>query len=180
MKERVQRWASILVGAAAVGVVVLLMVQAKRPKTDKDKDASTTTEVLDATVADASLSAAVDTFDGSLALPVPTMTALPSGAPRTVKLGVVLVQFEGAEGASSSARAKKDALVVATKLAADAKTDFKRAVAAGDSGSSEDIGRVPRGILDPPTEIAVFSLGVGDISEVLETPRGYWIVKRVE
>ena len=108
------------------------------------------------------------------------MTALPSGAPRTVKLGVVLVQFEGAEGASSSARAKKDALAVATKLAADAKTDFKRAVAAGDSGSSEDIGRVPRGILDPPTEIAVFSLGVGDISEVLETPRGYWIVKRVE
>jgi parvulin-like peptidyl-prolyl isomerase len=53
-------------------------------------------------------------------------------------------------------------------------------VKAGDSGSSEDIGRIPRGVLEHPTEVAVFSLSAGEISEPLETPRGYWIVKRLE
>ena len=41
----------------------------------------------------------------------------------------------------------------------------------GDNGSAEDIGRMPRGVLDARTEVAVFSLSAGDVSEVLETPR---------
>jgi len=106
--------------------------------------------------------------------------AMPSSAPRTVKLGVVLVQFVGAEGASSSARAKPDALKHALELAERAHTDWKAAVKAGDPGSSDDIGRIPRGVLEHSTEVAVFSLGAGDVSEPLETPRGYWVVKRLE
>ena len=51
---------------------------------------------------------------------------------------------------------------------------------AGDSGSSEDIGRIPRGVLEKSTELAVFSLAAGDVSEPLETLRGYWVVKRLE
>ena len=51
---------------------------------------------------------------------------------------------------------------------------------AGDSGSSEDIGRIPRGVLDRATELAVFSLEKDALSEPLETPRGYWVVKRIE
>ena len=106
--------------------------------------------------------------------------SMPTGAPRSVRLGVVLVQFAGAEGASSSARAKPDALKHAVELAEQARTDWKAAVKAGDTGSSEDIGRIPRGVLDPHTEVVVFSLEKDGISEPLETPKGYWIVRRVE
>jgi len=105
---------------------------------------------------------------------------MPTGAPRAVRLGVVLVQFAGAEGASSSARAKPDALKHAVELAEQARTDWKAAVKAGDTGSSEDIGRIPRGVLDPHTEVVVFSLEKDGISDPLETPKGYWIVRRVE
>ncbi len=108
------------------------------------------------------------------------LDTMPSGAPRSVHLGVVLIQYQGAEGASSSARNKKDALAAAEKVAELAKTDFKKAVKDGDSGSGEDIGRIPRGVLDPRTEVAVFSLGASEIAGPLETPRGYWIVKRLE
>jgi len=105
---------------------------------------------------------------------------IPAGAPRSVRLGVVLIQFAGAEGASSAARAKADALAHAQSLLDEARTDFKKAVHEGDTGSSDDIGRVPRGVLDPRTEVAVFRLSSGEVSDVLETPRGYWIVKRLE
>ena len=106
--------------------------------------------------------------------------AMPTGAPRTMRLGVVLVQYAGAEGAPSSARAKPDALKHATELAEQAKGDWKAAVKAGDSGSSEDIGRIPRGVLDRTTELVVFSLDKDALSEPLDTPRGYWVVKRIE
>jgi hypothetical protein len=106
--------------------------------------------------------------------------AMPTGAPRTVRIGVVLVQYAGAEGAPSSARAKADALKHAMELAEQARGDWKAAVKAGDSGSSEDIGRIPRGVLDRTTELAVFSLDKDSLSEPLDTPRGYWVVKRIE
>ena len=106
--------------------------------------------------------------------------AMPSGAPRSVRIGLVLVQYAGAEGASSAARAKPDALKHAQGVVENARADFKAAVKAGDTGSSEDIGRMPRGVLDPRVEVAIFSLAAGEISEPLETPKGYWIVKRIE
>jgi hypothetical protein len=106
--------------------------------------------------------------------------AMPTGAPRTVRLGVVLVQYVGAEGAPGTARTKPDALKRAVELAEQAKADWKAAVKAGDTGSSEDIGRIPRGVLDRTTELAVFSLEKDSLSEPLDTPRGYWVVKRIE
>lgn len=139
--------------------------------------------VGDAGAAGAGGAAAIlDTGDGGLSLFGLTIDggSMPSGAPRAVRLGVILVQWAGAEGASSAARAKPDALKRAQELAEQAKTDFKAAVKAGDSGSAEDIGRMPRGVLDARTEVAVFSLAAGDISEPLETPRGYWVVKRID
>lgn len=123
----------------------------------------------------------VDTGDGGLSLfGLLDAGGMPNGAPRSVRLGVVLVQWAGAEGASSSARARPEALKRAQELAEKAKTDFKATVKEGDSGSAEDVGRIPRGVLDRTTEVAVFSMSAGDISEPLETPRGYWIVKRIE
>jgi hypothetical protein len=105
---------------------------------------------------------------------------MPSSAPRHVKIGVVLVTFAGAEGAPPGARNKREALTMAERLVSEARADFHHAVSAGDPGSANDIGRLPRGVLDPHTEVAVFALASGEVSEVLETPRGYWIVKRNE
>ena len=88
--------------------------------------------------------------------------------------------FAGAQGAPPGARPKKDALELATKLASDAKTDFHAAVIRGDSGSSDDIGRIPRGVLEPAVEYTLFTLPSGAVSDPIETPRGYWIAKRTE
>ena len=197
MKDRIQSWASIIVGAAVVVLVGWLTYQQMThgpmradtdagPATSTD-DASTTTATSTATVdagsATGPMTALDSNSDGGLSLfntLLGDSGAMPSGAPRTVKVGVVLVQFAGAEGASSTARAKPDAFKHAQELAEQARTDWKAAVKAGDTGSLDDIGRIPRGVLERATEVAVFSLAPGDISEPLETPRGYWVVKRLE
>lgn len=196
MSDRVQRWISVLATVAIVGGVGWLTAIQK----DGPRPIVAAAEPADAGAEASVASASADGGKGDITGPIivagdggfgldaslslmPSLFGdggMPSGAPRAIRIGVVLVQHQGAEGASSASRSKKDALELATRLAEGAKSDFKKAVKEGDTGSSEDIGRMPRGVLDPRTEIAVFSLAAGDVSEVLETPRGYWIVKRIE
>jgi hypothetical protein len=110
-----------------------------------------------------------------------TVSPLGSGAPRQVHFGVILVTYDGAEGApAKGARSKRDALALAAKLADDAKTDFRGAVQRGDNGSSEDVGTVKRGELEPKPEAALFALKPGEVSAAVDTPRGFWIVKRID
>jgi len=109
--------------------------------------------------------------------PVPS---LPTTAPKTVRFGVVLVQYAGAEGAPASARPRKDALELATKLSGDARSDFHGAVKRGDDGSTDDAGRIQRGVLELAVEYFVFTLPVGQVSDPIDTPRGYWVVKRLD
>lgn len=181
-----QRWASIAVGAAVVFVVGWMTYEAMtttpaRRRHDAGAAASTTsTAPPEPEEPDGS---AADDFDGGPSLQPLSLGdagSLPSNAPRSVKLGVVLVTFQGAEGAPPNARSKREAYALAERLGQEARTDFHRAVMGGDPGSADDIGRLPRGVLDPRTELAVFALGSGEVSEVLETPRGFWIVKRLE
>jgi hypothetical protein len=106
--------------------------------------------------------------------------ALGDASARSVKVGIVLVQFAGAQGAAPNARPKTAALDLAKKLSEEAKTDFHQAVTHGDSGSADDIGRIGRGILEPAVESLVFTMAAGQTSEPVETPRGYWVVKRLE
>lgn len=106
--------------------------------------------------------------------------AVPPGPARQVRVGVVLVQYEGAQGAGPRARSKKDAQMIAQKLADEARSDFRAAVQHGDSGSSDDIGHIQRGVLDGPIESTLFALPVGGVSDVIDTPRGFWIAKRLE
>lgn len=181
------RVASILVGAAVIVVVGWMTYDAEssrpraRPVVATDAAAETAAAPTDAGSA---APAAEDDLDAGLFLPSLSLgdasLILPSGAPRSVKLGVVLVSFAGAEGASPSARSKSEALAIAERLGDEARSDFHHAVTSGDPGSADDIGRLPRGVLDPGTEVAVFGLAPGDVSGVLETPRGFWIVKRIE
>jgi hypothetical protein len=201
VNDRIQGWASILLGAAVVVFVGWLTIdQMSRSHVRRELDGGSAQAAASASAAASAAGTAASSGPSTTSTSTTTSEmstdagfslgslntllgdggAMPTGAPRAVRLGVVLVQFAGAEGASSSARAKPDALKHAQTLAEQARTDWKAAVKAGDSGSSEDIGRIPRGVLDARTEVAVFSLAKDDISEPLETPRGYWIVKRVE
>jgi hypothetical protein len=181
-----QKYAFILIAVVATATAAWLAIEGtsgvRRPPPPV---ASVRTEPTDAGAPIAALpDAAAPNDDAGLALqPLPLFDGgllMPSSAPRSVKIGVVLVAFAGAEGAPNGARSKKDALGIADRLLADAKSDFHKAVTSGDTGSSDDIGRLPRGVLDPHTEAVVFALNAGDVSDVLETPRGYWIVKRIE
>lgn len=113
--------------------------------------------------------------------PVPP---LPMNAPRQVRFGVVLVSYAGAQddvsGGHASHRSRNDAKVLAGKLAAMAARDFQSAVQQGDPGSADDVGTVKQGILEPGAEYVLFSLPVEGIGGPVDTPRGYWVVKRLE
>lgn len=104
---------------------------------------------------------------------------LPASAPKRVGFGVVVVSYQGAQAAPQEARSKEEAKRRAESLLADAKHDFAAAVAKGDRGSTSDAGHVPRDVLEPAVEYLLFTLQKGDVcAEPIDTPRGYWIVRR--
>lgn len=112
--------------------------------------------------------------DGS---PVPP---LPETAPQRVKLGIAIFRYVGSEAPPKSDRKKEEAQHLAQVAAQRGQTDFASAVQMGDRGSDENIGWIARGILEPAVEHAVFGLEVGKTSpEPIDSPRGYWVVRRV-
>lgn len=105
---------------------------------------------------------------------------LPADAPRQVGFGVVLVEYRGAQGASKAARTRSEAAAKAEELRALADKDFASAVKSGDKGSMDNAGSMPRGILEPGPERVLFGLRVGEVGGPVDTPRGYWVVKRLD
>jgi PPIC-type PPIASE domain len=106
---------------------------------------------------------------------------LPANAPNRVGFGAVIFAYRGAQGAPSDARGKEDAKKKATETLELAQKDFAAAVAKGDRGSTTDAGRVPRGVIEPPIEYVLFTLEKGKVHpEPIDTPRGYWVVRRNE
>ncbi len=105
---------------------------------------------------------------------------LPVGSPHWIRFGVILVRYEGAQFAPKDAPPREVAELRAKTLLADAQKDFAAAVKAGDPGSMTDIGSVKRGVLEPATQYVLFTLPVGSLSPILDTPRGFWIVKRLQ
>jgi parvulin-like peptidyl-prolyl isomerase len=104
---------------------------------------------------------------------------LPDSAPQQVSFGVVQFAYSGAQFAPANARSKEQAKQRALLAIEEAKRDFSAAVAKGDPGSAADKGRVPRGILEPAAEYVLFTLAKGEVSsEPVDTPRGYWILRR--
>lgn len=199
-----QRWVTTLVGAAVVLLAVWLVARNFQPPKAIGKDPHPRTVVEDggtmqalgaALSADGGLpllltdllnepGVRVDAgvgatlFDGS---PVPP---LPLNAPRQVRFGIVLVSYEGAQPSPTSGRvstrSKADARALAQKLYATAQQDFHAAVQQGDGGSSDDVGRVKLGIMEPAPEYVLFTLPIDGVGGPVDTPRGFWIVKRIE
>ncbi len=191
------RWATIVIGTLVLVLAGWLVLKGKGVRTATAKAEAPSSD-------DAGGAAGVEAEAGSIfdltAIAAPTASAptseatgvgarfpdgapvpaLPDKAPLQVRFGVVLVTFAGAQGAPEHARSVREAHDIAVKLSADAQGDFHAAVVHGDSGSVDDAGRMPRGVLEPALEYALFTLPVGGVSEPLETPRGYWIVKRLE
>lgn len=114
-------------------------------------------------------------FDGRKAPP------LGDAAPQSVVFGVVVVTYAGAEFAPVGARTKDQARDKARAVIEEAKRDFSAAVSHGDHGSTANAGRVPRGVLETAAEYVLFTLGKGEVApEPVDTPRGYWVLRRVD
>jgi parvulin-like peptidyl-prolyl isomerase len=104
---------------------------------------------------------------------------LPASAPKQVGFGVVVVSYQGAQAAPKEAPAKSEAKRKAQGLVEEATRDFPAAVKKGDRGSTTDAGNVPRDVLEPAIEYALFSLKPGEVYPgPIDTPRGFWIVRR--
>jgi len=109
--------------------------------------------------------------------PVPE---LPTTAPRSCGFGAILLTHEGAQFAPRHARSKSDAYSLAKALIPDAEKNFADTVKKGDPGSLADAGSISRGILERSVEYRLFSLEKGQVNpDPVETPRGYWVLKRL-
>jgi hypothetical protein len=198
-----QRWTAILLLALVAGAMTLVVLKGgARPVPVALADAGAP-DAGDASVPVLLLKdAAVDLLDGGELGPEPSGSESPAtpavdaggtvllngepappvgaDAPKTVTFGAILITYRGAQGAPTTARPREAALALANELLPDAKADFKAAVAKGDKGSMENLGRIPRGFLEPAPEYVLFSLGKGEVGGPIDTPRGYWIVQRIE
>ena len=104
---------------------------------------------------------------------------LPNSAPQEVSFGVVQFAYQGSQFAGSDSRSKEQARQKAEATLELATHDFAAAVSNGDRGSTADAGRIPRGVLEPPIEYVLFMLDKHTVHPTLiDTPRGYWIVRR--
>jgi hypothetical protein len=106
---------------------------------------------------------------------------LPASAPARIGFGAVVFAYRGAQGAPADARSKEEARKKAAEVVELAQKDFAAAVAKGDHGSTSDAGHIPRGVIEPPIEYILFTLDKGKVHpEPIDTPRGYWVVRRNE
>jgi hypothetical protein len=105
---------------------------------------------------------------------------LPNNAPSSVTLGVILFTHEDGQFPPKHARSKKEAQRLAKELLPLAEENFKEAVKKGDPGSIENAGAFPRDVLEPALQYVAYTLEKGRVfNEPLDTPRGYWIIKRL-
>jgi PPIC-type peptidyl-prolyl cis-trans isomerase-like protein len=201
-----QRWLTFLAGAAVVAVIVLIFLKGfSLPKpvafSEDGGDGGAHTASWGAgdagemtiTPLDGSDLLLTDLLgpdpraDGGVGSRMPDgspVPPLPPTTPRQVRFGVVLISYVGAQssatGQPSNTRSKQDAKDLATRLAAEAQADFHSAVQRGDPGSGDDLGHMKLGVLELAPEYMLFTLPVGGVSQPIDTPRGYWIAKRLE
>jgi len=106
--------------------------------------------------------------------------------PDEVVASHVLVSYKGASR-SKVARTKDAARKLAEEVLEKAKAqgaDFAELAKKHSDGPSKDkggdLGAFKKGAMDPAFEKAVFKLKVGEISDIVETPFGFHIIKRTK
>ena len=105
---------------------------------------------------------------------------LPKGAPSRVKIGVVIYRYEGSQSPPDSERSREEAEKLAKAALEGAEKDFEAEVKKGDRGSLSNVGWIKKGILEPAVQYAVFTIDQGKLAkEIIDTPRGFWVVKRI-
>jgi hypothetical protein len=179
------KWILLATVLAVVGLVGGLTRVARHQKLGSgsaDKDAGAVTQPVTLAETDAGTAVAQQAQDprevssGSDARVLP----LPPSAPNDVVFGAILVSFEGVQGAPNRPRSKEAAREMALRLLAVAQTNFEEAAKQGDPGSTANAGSIRRGILEPAIEYALFTLDKGSVyPEPVETPRGFWIMRRI-
>ena len=186
-----QRWTSLAFGLLFVAAIAGLVVTGRTPQRTVASAAPSASEPPPPPSADpvavdalAPVDAGTDSAESSAfsrLVDGGEVPKLPDSAPKTVTLGVVLFQYRGAQGAARSARTKEEARKKAMDALPLAGKDFDEAVKRGDPGSLANAGALPRNVLEPAIEYTVFTMKVGELHpEPLDTPRGFWIVRRVK
>lgn len=194
-----QRTTSVTVGLLFVAAIAAAAVLGLRPKRDPEptsapkSSASARPSASVAPSSSAAPKAAVPDLDagaGSDGLVTEgfenfpdggKVPELPASAPARVGFGAVIFAYRGAQSAPPDARSKEEARKKAADTIELAQKDFAAAVAKGDRGSTTDAGRLPRGVIEPPIEYVLFTLEKGKVHpEPIDTPKGYWVVRRNE
>lgn len=187
-----QRWSFAAFGVVFAAAIVVVMLQARRPALAPPAPTASTPEqasaappappvASEAGAADAPHAEGAPRDAGAFDLlpngkPVPP---LPATAPKSVGFGAILFAYKGAEAAPAGAPGKQEAYKRAQALIGLARKDFGDAVKHGDAGSTADAGHIPRGVLEPALEYILFTLPKGHVYDrPVDTPRGYWIVRR--
>lgn len=178
------KWVILTTVLALAGLIIGLSHLAKLQKQaiGAEVDAGATTQIQIS--ADAGYQAeAAPRHPEAREIPSGTEThqvPLPPNAPNDVVFGAILVTFEGVQGAPNKARTKAAALELAKRLLPIAQGNFEDAARQGDPGSTANAGSIRRGILEPTVEFALFTLEKGAVyPEPIETPRGFWIMRRI-
>jgi hypothetical protein len=126
------------------------------------------------------------------ALPAPAPTAAPAPSPNagpaTIGASHVLVMHRRSERVPPTvtrtpeeARARAEDVLRRARTGQDFSAlarEFSDEPGAASSGGS--LGTFGRGAMVPPFERAAFALGVGQISDIVETPFGFHVIKRTQ
>lgn len=132
----------------------------------------------------AEVSAPIETPEGYV---IAQRLETPAGGPQTIGARHILIAYKGAQRvAPEITRTRDEARALAKQIAADARARkdwvelWKQYSNEPGGGEGGDLGNFGRGQMVPAFEQAAFSLAVGEISDVVETPFGFHVIERLK